>query len=56
MPWTTQDVIHHNRKAVTPKLKRLWQATANKVLDETGNEGKAIRIANAAVDHACKGK
>lgn len=49
LPWTSRDARKHTHKASTPKKKRQFAAVANKVLAESGDEGKAIRIANAAV-------
>jgi uncharacterized protein YdaT len=49
MPWTMRDAYEHTHKATTPKKKRQFAKVANKVLSESGDEGKAIRIANAAV-------
>ena len=49
MPWTLEDAPSHTKKASTPKAKRLWADIANKVLAETGDEGRAIREANAVV-------
>jgi len=49
MPWSSKDAKHHTKKANTPKKKRQFAKVANKVLEETGDEGRAIRTANAAV-------
>jgi len=49
MPWTPRDAKRHTHKATTPKKKRQFATVANKVLEETGDEGRAIRTANAAV-------
>lgn len=49
MPWKMSDASRHTAKASTPKAKRQWSSVANKVLAESGDEGKAVRIANAAV-------
>jgi hypothetical protein len=49
MPWTPEDAPRHTHKAVTPHLCRLWAEVANSVLAETGDEGRAVRAANAAV-------
>jgi uncharacterized protein YdaT len=49
MPWKSSDATRHTHKAKTPKKKRAFAKVANKVLAESGDEGKAIRIANAAV-------
>jgi hypothetical protein len=44
----------HTKKADSAKRQRMWAEIANSVLTETGDEGRAIREANAAVgrDHA----
>ena len=52
MPWTPGEAMAHNHKANTPYLRRLWSRVANSVREETGDEGKAIAAANAAVDRA----
>lgn len=49
MPWSMKDASRHTAKASTPATKRQWSSVANKVLEESGDEGKAVRIANAAV-------
>lgn len=50
MPWTSSDgPSRHTKKAKTPATKKQWSAVANKVLADSGDEGKAVRIANAAV-------
>lgn len=50
MPWSPGDgPSRHSKKANTPAKKRQWASTANSVLKESGDEGKAVRIANAAV-------
>lgn len=49
MPWTMESAGRHTRKATTAATKKQWADTANAVLAKTGDEGKAIRIANAAV-------
>ena len=52
MPWRPDDAPSHNRKADTPHIRRMWSDVANAVLAETGDEGRAIRAANAAVAKA----
>lgn len=52
MPWQPDDAPRHDKKADTPHLRRLWSEVANKVLSDTGDEGRAVRIANAAVAKA----
>jgi uncharacterized protein YdaT len=49
MPWTASDATEHTKKADTPKKKKIWARIANKVLKDTGDEGRAIREANAAI-------
>ena len=49
MPWATDDAERHTKKANTPKRQRMWSEIANSVLTDTGDEGRAIREANAAV-------
>jgi uncharacterized protein YdaT len=54
MPWTADEAERHTRKADNAKRQRMWAEIANSVLAESGDEGRAIREANAAVgkDHA----
>lgn len=52
MPWAPEDPPRHTHKADTPHLCRLWRDVANNVLAETGDEGHAVRAANAAVARA----
>ncbi len=49
MPWTSKDAKRHTHKAKSPAAKKQWSKVADKVLKESGDEGKAVRIANAAV-------
>jgi hypothetical protein len=49
MPWTPDDAPSHTRKATTEEAKRLWAEIANQVLARTGDEGRAIREANAVI-------
>ena len=53
MPWTSEDAQRHIKKADSAKRQRMWADIANSVLAETGDEGRAIREANAMVgrDH-----
>lgn len=50
MPWKPSDAIGKTKKAGTPKAAKQWAGTANAVLSKSGDEGKAVRIANAAVN------
>ena len=49
MQWTPDDAERHTHKATTPELKELWAKVANDCLERTGDEGRAIREANAVV-------
>lgn len=54
MPWTDKDAKRHTRKATTAKKKDQWSAVANSVLKKTGDEGKAVRIANGVLARGYK--
>jgi hypothetical protein len=49
MPWKPDDTHRHTKKADTVELSEMWSEVANKVLAETGDEGRAVRTANAVV-------
>lgn len=49
MPWTDKDASRHTKKAKTEKQRGQWAKVANAVLKSTGDEGRAVRAANAAV-------
>ena len=49
MPWTPDDAQRHTHKATTQALKELWAKIANDALKRTGDEGRAIREANAVI-------
>jgi hypothetical protein len=49
MPWSPSDATAKTRWADTPELQSLWAEIANQVLEATGDEGRAIREANAVV-------
>ena len=49
MPWSSSDARAKTHFADTPELQSLWAEVANKVLEATGDEGRAIREANAVV-------
>ncbi len=49
MPWTPEDAERHTHKAATRALKELWAKVANECLERTGDEGRAIREANAVI-------
>lgn len=49
MPWTHRDAERHNKAANTEAKQRQWAEVANTVLKKYGDEGRAIRTANAAI-------
>ena len=49
MPWTSDDAERHTHKATTRALKEIWAKVANERLQQAGDEGRAIRKANAVV-------
>jgi len=49
MPWSPSDAEAHTGAADTEARKVLWADVANRVLSKTGDEGRAIREANAVV-------
>jgi len=55
MPWNPSDAETHTRKAVTEQLKELWAKVANECLERTGDEGRAIREANAVIARQSRG-
>jgi hypothetical protein len=56
MPWTPNDAETHTHKATTQELKELWAKVANERLERTGDEGRAIREANAVVARRSEAK
>ena len=52
MPWKLGDALRHTKQASSPKKKKQWTTVANSVLEKSGDEGKAIRIANSQVKKA----
>ena len=49
MPWNPNDAERHTHKATTWALQELWAKVANECLERTGDEGRAIREANAVI-------
>jgi len=47
MPWTAKEFKKKHNKKLTDAQARKAALIANAVLKQTGDEGKAIRIANA---------
>jgi uncharacterized protein YdaT len=46
MPWKPSDADKH-KKGLSAQEKKQWAETANAVLRETGDEARAVRIANS---------
>jgi hypothetical protein len=55
MPWIPDDADRHTHKAITQALKELWAKVANECLIRTGDEGRAIREANAVIASQTEG-
>ena len=55
MPWTPDEAERHTHKATTWALKELWAKVANECLERTGDEGRAIREANAVIARQAEG-
>lgn len=53
-PWEASDAVRHTRKAKSAVSKRQWSDVADSVLKRTGDEGRAIRIANGVVKNRGK--
>jgi uncharacterized protein YdaT len=49
MPWSGSSFAKHNKSLRSPHAKAVAAKIANQVLSRTGDEGRAIREANAAV-------
>jgi len=50
MPWLDDaDSLRHNKLA-QGRLGEIWREVANETLARTGDEGRAIREANAVID------
>ena len=49
MPWTMQSALGHTKRATTPAKRKQWASVANSVLKQSGDDAKAIRIANAVI-------
>jgi hypothetical protein len=55
MPWTPDEAERHTHKATTRALRELWAKVANETLERTGDEGQAIREANAVIARQADG-
>jgi len=49
MPWGPNDAQRHTHFAGSPNKRRQWADVADSALSRTGDEGRAIREANAVV-------
>ena len=49
MPWSPKDAINHNKKVGSSKKKDMWSRIANKTLEKTGSDARAIRVANSVI-------
>lgn len=47
MPWTADSFKKKHNKKLSPSKAKKAASIANAILKKTGDEGKAIRIANA---------
>ncbi len=55
MPWTPEEAQSHTHKATSRALQVLWAKVANECLERTGDEGRAIREANAVIARRAEG-
>ena len=51
MPWKPGDAQRHTKKADTPEKQRTWSRIANNVLQRSGSEGMAVRVANSKMSN-----
>lgn len=52
MPWNPADAERHTKRVEgKPHLAKLWSLVANRVLEHTGDEASAVRIASSVVKH-----
>lgn len=51
MPYGPNDAQKHNSKANTPRLQRMWSDVFNSTLSRGGDEAKAFREANGAINN-----
>lgn len=56
MPWKTRAEAREHKKGMSDAECDIWLAAANRSLSKDGDDGKAIRIANAAVNNYRAGK
>lgn len=51
MPWNDDAASRKHHKDATGAHGKMWRSIANSTLDRTGDEGRAIRTANAALNN-----
>lgn len=49
MPWDPSDAKKKTKKANTPAKQKQWAKVANNVLNSTGSDAKAIKVANSSI-------
>ena len=49
MPWLTDEESLRHNKLAEGRLGEIWRKVANDTLERTGDEGRAIREANAVI-------
>lgn len=49
MPWLTDDDSLRHNKLARGRLGEIWRQVANDTLERSGDEGRAIREANAVI-------
>lgn len=54
MPWKAKDAKRHTKKIRGAKRSRQWAHVANSMLKRTGDEGAAVRAANAVAKKSRK--
>jgi len=53
MPWVADDAPKFNKSTARSRhLREVWASAANAALRKYGDEGRAVRVANAAVRKA----
>jgi hypothetical protein len=50
MPWNPSDATKHTKKARSPRCKRAFAHAANSILESTGDDARAVRGGNSAVN------
>lgn len=55
MPWKPSDSRAKTKKADSPAKQKKWSAVANAVLEKTGDDATAIKVANSSLYTRYKG-